>query len=147
MPVEACISHCPTTIMSCYIIIADHPHLTEMIEPDTIITEGEDVVFKCTAEGVPAPTISWSYSGMMVTENNQKFYMNSTSHLVNRMSVTTSFFTILSVGALMSEEIKCIADPPLPENIGGKVLNATMSNTQLTVLGMTLSQFFTATLA
>ena len=112
-----------------------------MLEPNTIITEGEDVVFKCTAEGVPAPTISWWYSGMRVNKNNQRFYVNSTSHRVDQMIVTTSFFNIRSVGAIMSEEIKCIANPPLPENIGGKVLNTTMSNTQLTVLGMTLSQF------
>ena len=127
--------------MSWYIIIAAHPHLTEMLEPNTITTEGEDVVFKCTAEGVPAPTISWWYNGMMVNENNQRFYVNSTSHLLDRMSVTTSFFAIRSVHALIIEEVKCIADPPLPENIGGKVLNATMSNSQLTVLGIHYNSF------
>lgn len=112
------------------------PQIISAFPPNSLTAEGQDVVFKCVAQGYPAPMISWQHAGVEVTNDNTDFSVNSTTRQDGLINETTSFFKISSADASMSGEVKCIANPPPPEDIGGRHLDPVEAMTQLTVLGM-----------
>lgn len=100
-----------------------------------MVTENEEVVFTCIVRGYPAPTITWENSGMMVMHDNPRFEINLTTSQVGFTKMVTSYLKIALVSSSMIGEVKCVADPPPPVDVGGRVLNSVSTSTQLSVLG------------
>ena len=72
-----------------------------------------------------------------MTDDSPNFKTNFTiSQSTNGGSnITRSYLEIRSANSSRNGEVKCIANPPPPEDIGGLTLNADSTSTQLAALG------------
>ena len=72
-----------------------------------------------------------------MTANNlrNRFEVNSTVTNDGFTKTVTSYLKISSANVSMNGEVKCIANPPPPERIGGMAPDSVYTSTQLTVLG------------
>ena len=115
--------------------LAAPPQFNTVLLPNTVVVQNDYVVFKCEAQGYPAPTISWEHGGQIVTNDSPSFVVNSTLSQKGLTKITTSYLKISSVDVSMVGEVKCIANPPAARDIGEIALDTISTSTQLTVLG------------
>ena len=86
-----------------YFIITDKPEIT--VHPRSEAkTEGENLILSCDAEGVPAPTISWTRNGSLVdTSDNSRI----------SFSADRKQLAITNVNRTDSGEYRCVANNSL----------------------------------
>lgn len=114
---------------------AEPPQISRALVPNTVTKENEEVILTCIARGYPAPTISWEHEGMTVTRDNPSFEINSTTSQDGFTELVTSYLKMVSANSSVDGKFECIANPPLSDNVGGRILNSVSTSTQLSILG------------
>jgi hypothetical protein len=132
-----------STILNNHVLfVTAPPQILEDFQPNTIIAEEGGTRFRCTAQGYPAPTISWEHAGRRVVNgDNPNFKVNSTERNGGFIVTVTSFLTLSSADDSVNGEVRCIARPPPPDMVGGKQLDSDDTSTQLSVLGMYIQRY------
>lgn len=102
--------------------ITDEPTATITTDPMVIIPRGENHTIQCTYEGIPAPSITWTLNGNMLSDG------------VDRVTITTSAGTSSSAIAMVTSDnagtYTCTAS---------NLLGTSMDSSQLTVQGKALN--------
>ena len=113
---------------------AASPEIT--VAPQTYTTvEGEDVLFRCVAQGYPAPAMSWRHSNVTVnTDYHPDYNIIESSRQDGNLIITESELTILSVKTGMSGVVECIATVSPPMESRRKLISA-QEPASLTVFG------------
>ena len=101
-----------------------------------MIAEGQNITFKCTAQGYPAPTIVWQHAGQDVMNGESpQFKVNSTERNDGFIATIIGYLNLSSADDSVNGEVRCIAHPPPLDMVGGMTLDSDYTSTQLSVLG------------
>ena len=122
------------------LLLAAPPQVVEDFRPNTVVAEGQNMTFKCIAQGYPAPTISWQHAGRAIVNGDSPYFtVNSTEMKDGFIATVTGYLNLSSADDSVNGEVRCIASPPAPDVVGGMVLDSDYTSTQLNVLGKYIS--------
>ena len=109
-----------------------------VVAPQTYTTvEGENALFRCVAQGYPAPVISWRHKNVTLSaEDNPSadYIITPDSRQDGNLMITDSELRILSVKTVMSGEVECIVTASPPKD-SGRTLTSIQASASLTVFG------------
>ena len=113
---------------------AANPEITVAPQMYTTV-EGKNALFRCVAEGYPAPVISWRHNNVTVNADHSPNYnIMERSRQDGNLMIIESDLTILSVKTGMSGVVECNATVFHPTD-SGKAPITTQEPVFLTVLG------------
>lgn len=116
------------------------PQICKSFQRNIVIAEGQDTEFVCVVQGFPAPSISWQHAGReVVNGDNPHFKVDLTETTDGYIVIVTSYLNLSSADNSVNGEVRCIADPPAPDLVGGITLDSYYTSTQLSVLGNLIS--------
>ncbi len=73
------------------------PVATISPKPTVTVSEGSSAVVMCTATGVPAPTISWSLNGVLLSDDGATLLISSSTDDTMALLSVTSTLNVTSV--------------------------------------------------
>ena len=73
------------------------------------IVEGENASFTCSAQGYPAPVITWIHNKIRVLPQDRGILVFERSSQSGPYNVTTSELTIIAAQQKLNGQVKCLA--------------------------------------